>query len=159
MDDPRRSPAWAAVVTALLCVAVSAGGCGPRRPISPDDVIAISRLRSLQTSLEVYRKMKGVFPGRWSQVYDVGTEFAPSPEFRTSSGTLSGHAVEGHRYTYAPRGIHGFILTATPVVAGKTGYRSYYLDDTMVFRHCLASSQGQGASAGDPTVDEPPDQC
>jgi len=124
---------------------------------------AIAAMRKVASALKAYQKAYGSLPETLGRLGPAPSDGA-SPEM---SGLLDADLAKGIaggyrlRYSIVPatgeedisernRGA-GFRLAATPVVYGKDGRRSLFLDDTGVLRG--ADKNGVVATADDPRID------
>ncbi len=129
--------------------------------MAANDDGAVGWMYALRSSLDIYRSVYRVFPDRWEQMYP-GSEkpdFGP-PAFKTRSGELINHKLLGHLYTYSPgRSGAAFSLMAVPQHVGRTGSRSFLLDESGVVRHCLPYTAADLPTAFDQTVEQSPLGC
>ena len=120
---------------------------------------AIGNLRSLVSSLEMFRSVNNVYPptNTWlAQMYgancNAGT--APDPDFGPPSFCVdlgAGAVVQGFTYTYAGAAAPAatYTLLTTPQNIGTTGTRTFFTNQSGLIRHC--QSPPAGAVANGPT--------
>ncbi|MBI3088405.1 MAG: prepilin-type N-terminal cleavage/methylation domain-containing protein [Candidatus Omnitrophica bacterium] len=144
---------------------------------SANESAAISNMRALMSSLEMYRSVNNVYPDDFDDdMYGAGGDcdagVAPDPDYGPPSFCLdliAGDDVQGFDYIYTnlPAACDNtagsecvqFTLTADPVDAGRTGTRSFYVDESGTIRHCTADADDDLATVADETLDDPPADC
>ena len=121
---------------------------------------AIGELRALVSSLVMFQSGKQSYPDEWgtdmSRVEpDMTRAFAP-PDFEHLDIQTSKQAVGGYFYLYVPMpqgcrepNCRGYTISAVPKVLGKTGSRSFLVDQSGEIRHCV----------GRASIEELPTQC
>ena len=145
-----------------------------RSRTSANEAASVGNLHALVTSLETYRSTTNAYPDAWqADMYGanctVGT--APDPDFGLPSFCVdisTEQTVQGYDYVYTAspancdNGAGGicsqYNILATPGTLGRTGTRSFYVDESGTVRHCT----GTGAAAtmaDDTTIDRPPQDC
>jgi hypothetical protein len=122
---------------------------------------AIGNLRSLVTALEMRRAFENAYPVStdWATLYPPATTPAIGPPLFQTAGALSGHEVQGYRYTYTSTGGTQYAITAVPDRPGTTGTRSFYADESGMIHHCLSVVEHMAATVKDPELTEAPVPC
>jgi hypothetical protein len=116
----------------------------------------------LHQSLGKYYTHMQKYPTRWAQlVPSDGRPFVPElfaqridqlVDFRPSESS-------GYMFTYRVKSPDSYELTARPYELGKTGEKSFYVDESGVIRHCAPVFPQQVPNKRDPPVDMPVVQC
>ena len=134
---------------------------------------AIGNLRSLMSSLEMYRSVNQGYAPDWDvALYGTNcTTAAPDPDFGPPAFCINldgGAAVQGYTYTYVelPTSCNNavgsmcnqFTMSATPVTVGNTGTRAFFLNESGTIRHCT-SGTATTADADDNTIDAGAADC
>jgi hypothetical protein len=119
---------------------------------------AIQAMQKICAAIDTYRKAFEKLPDSLAQLGPAPKE-GISPEAAgllkedLISGTLEGYTL---RYRVLPAGAGGaetqFELVATPTEYGKTGKRSFFMNDRLKLRG--ADKSGAPATAADPLIDE-----
>jgi prepilin-type N-terminal cleavage/methylation domain-containing protein len=142
---------------------------------SANESAAVGNLRALVSSLEMYRSTISAYPDDWdADMYgaDCAVATLPAPDFGPPSFCIdlqAGGTVQGYDYAYTelpaacdntPGNVCSqYQVLATPDDLGRTGTRSFFVDESGTIRHCV----GTGTAAGmvdDNTIDQPPtDPC
>ena len=141
---------------------------------SANESAAVGNMRALVSSAEMFRSVNQAYPAVWNtDMYGADCDVAtlPAPDFGPPSFCLdlsSAQTVQGFDYIYATapancdNGGGGvcsqYNILATPNDLGRTGTRSFYVDESGTVRHCV----GTGAAAtmvDDTTIDQVPQTC
>ncbi len=125
-----------AVIAILMAMAIPAFYSSRKHA---NEVSAIASLRAFSTSENVYRLRYGAY----ATLPDMIAANCVDDSY--SDGVKSG-------YIFTTEGVPdkvGWAIDARPVVAGVTGDRSFYVDDSGVIRY----KEGAGAGPGDEPVD------
>ena len=142
---------------------------------SANESAAISNLRALVSSLEMYRSVNNVYPDDFDDdMYgaDCTAGTAPDPDFGPPAFCLdliAGDVVQGFTYFYtalpadcdntAGSECTQYTLTADPEDVGRTGTRAFYVDEAGTPRHCTSTAEDDLADNDDATLDDPPVDC
>ena len=115
---------------------------------------AIGNMRALVSSLEMYRSVYSVYP-RSAANFLADMYTTPDPDFGPPSFAVSmqNNTIQGYRYTFNRNSDQTYNITAQPLDLGRTGTRSFYVDEAGTIRHCSGNA---GASAGNNTIDTTP---
>ena len=137
------------VVAIILIIAAIAIPNLLRSKMAANEASAVGSLRTINTSCVEYSTTYGIgFPGSLASLGGTGTATSASAgliDSVLSSGTKSGYTFAYTAGTADSAGnIDTYTITATPVVAGTTGQRQFFTDQSGVIR---ADSSGSGASA------------
>jgi len=129
-----------------------------------NEAAAVGNLRSLVSSLEMYRSVNNAYPLTANWVLDMYT--TPTPDFGPPSfnhvmdgtacpaGAASG-CTQGYRYTYTSGAGTTYTISTIPDAINNTGTRSFFTDESAVIRHCT----GLTATAASPSIDAPVVAC
>lgn len=123
-------------------------------PVRANETNAIRQLYAVADAQEAYRASegKGSF-GTLEQLAGTGGEGQTRDENSHRPRYLSREYLEKMQYRFSITAAGDkYTVVATPKEYGKSGRRSFYLDETGVVRG--ADHAGQPANAGDPPVDE-----
>ena len=118
---------------------------------------SVGNLRALMSSLEMYRSVYSFYPAAWNTMWSgITPPFAP-PSFAVNLDAAQ--TVQGYAYTYAP-GVGGntYSINANPTVAGSTGTRTFWVNETGQVYHCNGDSTTQTPGTA-LTVDQAPATC
>lgn len=127
---------------------------------------AISNIRALVQSLEMFRSVNNVYPTTWNtEMYgaDCAVATAPTPDFGPPSFCVAldaGATVQSFTYTYADGAapVNTYTILAVPQTLGTTGTRSFLGSETGLIRHCTGT--GTAAQLADEsTIDAAPTAC
>jgi len=142
------------VVTIILIIAAIAIPNLMRSKMQANEAAAVETLKTLGTSAVMYSTTYGGFP---HALADMGpTSGGPNA---TSAGAdlidsvLAGGVKSGYKFNYVvtaadPAGnVQSFSITATPLVPGTSGQRSFYTDQSGTIR---ASTAGSADSTSTP---------
>jgi type IV pilus assembly protein PilA len=136
------------VVAIILIIAAIAIPNLLRAKMAANEASAVGSLRTVNTSCVEYSTTYGIgYPGSLGALGGTGTATSASAGLIDSvlaGGTKSGYSFAYHPGTADSAGsIDTYTLTATPVVAGTTGQRMFFTDQSGVIR---ADASGSGAS-------------
>jgi len=130
------------VVTIILIIAAIAIPNLMRSKIQANETAAVGALKALTESALLYSNTYGGFPHALS---DLGPSSGGTAPSSTSAdlidSVLASGVKSGYRFAYAPVAIDpsgnvlSYTVTANPVVAGSTGQRSFYTDQTGTIRN------------------------
>ncbi len=136
------------VVAIILIIAAIAIPNLLRAKMAANESSAVGSLRTINTSCVEYSTTYGVgFPGSLPALGGTGT--ATSASAGLIDSVLAGGVKSGYTFVYAAGAadtagaIDTYTITATPVVAGTTGQRMFFTDQSGVIR---ADASGSGAS-------------
>ncbi len=100
--------------------------------ISGNEASAVSSLRTLATVNEQYRTRFG--------------EYAPSLADLVTQGyiddVLGSGAKSGYDFTYSQLSTQTYTVTADPTIAGRTGERGFFVDESGVIRFATSGTAG-----------------
>jgi type II secretion system protein G len=132
-----------------------------RARVTARESVAISNLKALTGSLQMYLSVNQRFPaaGTWqdSMYKNADPDYGP-PSFNLPIlGPLAGvkQQVQGYYYAYRQAAAAGpltFKLDAWPVTYGRTGIRAFFVDESTVIRHCSETVQNQLAKVTSPPI-------
>ena len=130
-----------AIVMTLATLAIS-GVLRARQ--NANEMAAVASCRTIATAAQSFyaNSYPHTYPGTLSGLVLPNSD-PPYIDSVLASGTK-----QGYTFTYVFGDAESFTLNADPVVAGKTGTRRFFCDETSVIR---ANSTGQ-AGADDPVV-------
>jgi len=132
--------------------------------IKMNEVNAIGNLQNMaHSNLKMYQGVNGSYPDSWqADMYLNATPDYGMPEFDLDIQTKP-QTVNSYTYQYRPEPsgcteprCDSYTITAVPQVAGKTGTRSFFTDQSGMIHHCTG---GTGADATDRTIDQRPEPC
>ena len=142
------------VVTIILIIAAIAIPNLMRSKIQANETAAVGALKALTESALLYSNSYGGFPHALS---DLGPAAGGTPASSASSdlidSVLAGGVKSGYRFTYVagttdPSGnVLTYSVTATPVVPGSSGQRSFFTDQSGTIR---STSNGTADSTSAP---------
>ena len=142
------------VVTIILIIAAIAIPNLMRSKIQANEAAAVETLRTLTTSGVMYSTTYGGYPHAISDMGPItGTANATSAAADLIDSALASGVKSGYKFTYTvgstdPGGyVLSYSLTATPVVPGTTGQRSFYSDQSATIR---ATTTGTADSSSTP---------
>ena len=122
---------------------------------------AIGNLRALVSSLEMHRMVRDGYPDSWqdSMYRTADPDFGP-PSFDLDIQSTP-QTIQGYVYQYTPvqcaaQACIGYGLTAVPQEAGRTGTRSFFVDESGRLHHCTGDA---GADVTDPQIDHAAIAC
>ena len=124
-------------VFVLMAVAGLSGEVNPP-PMLSNERHAIGTLYSIATAEAVYKRQKGT--GSYATLEQLIAEQSISKEALENSGYRFDVTVSGDK----------FELSAVPVEYGKSGTRSFFIDQTMTLRG--ADRNGAPATSSDPRI-------
>jgi len=143
------------VVTIILIIAAIAIPNLMRNKIQANETAAVETMRTLNESILLYSNSYGGFPHALS---DMGPASGGATAAATSAGadlidaTLASGVKSGYKFAYTavmtdPAGnVQSYTITATPVVPGSTGQRSFFTDQSGTIRN-TSSGTADAASA------------
>lgn len=142
------------VVTIILIIAAIAIPNLMRNKIQANETAAVETLRTLNGSVLLYSNSYGGFPHALSDLGPApGGTAATSASADLIDSVLASGVKSGYRFAYAavatdPAGnVLSYSITATPVVAGSTGQRSFFTDQSGTIRN---TSSGTADSSSAP---------
>jgi type IV pilus assembly protein PilA len=142
------------VVTIILIIAAIAIPNLMRSKIQANETAAVGALKTLTESALLYSNAYGGFPHALSDLGPgSGGTAASSASSDLIDSVLAGGIKSGYRFAYValatdPAGdVLSYTITATPVVAGSTGQRSFFTDQSGTIR---STSNGTADAASSP---------
>jgi type IV pilus assembly protein PilA len=142
------------VVTIILIIAAIAIPNLMRSKIQANETAAVGALKTLTESALLYSNSYGGFPHALS---DLGPGSGGTATSSASSdlidSVLAGGIKSGYRFAYVPVAtdpagdVLSYTITATPVVAGSSGQRSFFTDQSGTIR---STSNGTADAASSP---------
>jgi type IV pilus assembly protein PilA len=129
------------VVTIILIIAAIAIPNLMRNKIQANETAAVEAMRTLNESVLLYSNSYGGFPHLLADMGPGSSGTQP-----TSAGAdmidsvLAGGVKSGYHFAYAPvasdasGNVLSYTITATPVVPGSTGQRSFFTDQSGTIR-------------------------
>ncbi len=139
------------VVAIILIIAAIAIPNLLRSKMAANEASAVGSLRTINTSCVEYSTTYGIgFPASLATLGTSGTATSASADLIDS--VLSAGSKSGYNFTYTPGNsnagsYYSYTLTATPIVAGTTGQRGFYTDQSGVIR---ADSSGSATATSTP---------
>lgn len=134
------------VVAIILIIAAIAIPNLLRAKIAANEASAVGSLRTLNTACIAYSTSYGQFPAALSNlgpVASAGTASSTSADLIDS--VLAAGTKSGYTFVYtAGSSNQSYTITAKPIVAGQTGQRMFFTDQSGVIR---ADGSGSGANA------------
>jgi type IV pilus assembly protein PilA len=141
------------VVTIILIIAAIAIPNLMRSKIQANETAAVGALKTLTESALLYSNSYNGFPHALSDLGPgSGGTAASSASSDLIDSVLAGGVKSGYRFTYAPVALDpagnvlSYTITATPVVAGSSGQRSFFTDQSGTIRS-TANGTADAASA------------
>ena len=136
------------VVAIILIIAAIAIPNLLRAKMAANEASAVGSLRTINTSCVEYSTTYGIgYPGTLPALGGTGTATSASAGLIDSvlaAGVKSGYTFAYHGGSADSAGsIDTYTITATPVVAGTTGQRMFFTDQSGVIR---ADASGSGAT-------------
>jgi type IV pilus assembly protein PilA len=129
------------VVTIILIIAAIAIPNLVRNKIQANETAAVGAMRTLNESVLLYLNTYGGFPHALSDMGPgSGGPGATSASADLIDSVLASGVKSGYRFTYAavatdPAGnVLSYTITATPVVPGSSGQRSFFTDQSGTIR-------------------------
>jgi type IV pilus assembly protein PilA len=142
------------VVTIILIIAAIAIPSLMRSKIQANETSAVETLRTLNGSILLYSNSYGGFPHALS---DMGPASGGTPASSAAAdlidSVLAGGVKSGYKFAYVAGAtdpssdVLTYTITATPVVAGSTGQRSFFTDQSGTIRN---TSNGTADSTSAP---------
>ena len=98
-----------------------------------NEAAAITALRTISTCCESFRSVQTplTYPANLAA---LSAAVPPYIDTSVSAATAAGTAKQGYFYTYALVNANQYTCTATPAVAGTTGTRVFFVDESGVIR-------------------------
>jgi type IV pilus assembly protein PilA len=129
------------VVTIILIIAAIAIPNLMRNKIQANETAAVEAMRTLNESVLLYSNSYGGFPHALSDMGpgSSGTQ-ATSASSDLIDSVLASGVKSGYRFSYVPvatdtsGNVLSYAITATPVVPGSTGQRSFFTDQSGTIR-------------------------
>jgi type IV pilus assembly protein PilA len=128
------------VVTIILIIAAIAIPNLMRSKIQANETAAVSTLKTLTESALLYSNTYGGFPHALSDMGPGSGGNAMSTSADLIDSILASGAKSGYRFSYAavstdPSGsVLSYTITATPLVPGSSGQRSFFTDQSGTIR-------------------------
>ena len=144
---------------------------------SANESAAVGNMRALVSSLEMHRSVNSAYPAVWlANMYgaDCNPGTPPDPDYGPQPFCLdiqAGATVQGYDYRYRqlPAGCTNlpgalctqYTILATPNDTGRTGTRSFFVNEAGTIRHCQEPASGAVAATvagmgNDNSIDQPP---
>jgi len=125
------------VVAIILIIAAISVPNLLRSRMAANEASAVGSLRTINTACIAYSTTFGGFPSTLSNLGSAGAVTSTSADL--IDNVLAGGTKTGYTFTYTPGPVAGgiipvYTLTASPVVAGQTGQRYFYTDQSAVIR-------------------------
>ena len=141
------------VVTIILIIAAIAIPNLVKNKIQANETAAVETMRTLNESVLLYSNSYAGFPHSLAEMGPAsGGTAATSAGADLIDSTLATGVKSGYKFVYAavaidPSGnVQSYTITATPVVAGSTGQRSFFTDQSGTIRN-TSSGTADAASA------------
>jgi len=128
------------VVTIILIIAAIAIPNLIRNKIQANETAAVGTMRTLNESVLLYSNSYGGFPHAISELGPGTGGAASSAAADLVDSVLASGVKSGYRFAYAavatdPAGnVLSYTITATPVVPGSSGQRSFFTDQSGTIR-------------------------
>jgi type IV pilus assembly protein PilA len=141
------------VVTIILIIAAIAIPNLMRSKMQANEAAAVEALKTLDTSAIMYSTTYGGFPHSISDLGPSGGPNASSSGADLIDSVMATGVKSGYKFTYTvvasdPAGnVLSYSITASPVVPGTSGQRSFYTDQSGTIR---ASTGGSADSSSTP---------
>jgi len=142
------------VVTIIMIIAAIAIPSLVRSRAQANETSAVGSLKALNEAVLLYSNTYGGFPHQLSDLGPISGGGAPtSSAADLIDSVLASGVKSGFKFTYTaaatdPAGnVLGYSVTATPVVLGTSGQRSFYTDQSGTIR---ASPSGAADSSSSP---------
>jgi prepilin-type N-terminal cleavage/methylation domain-containing protein len=142
------------VVTIILIIAAIAIPNLMRNKIQANETAAVEAMRTLNESVLLYSNSYGGFPHVLSDMGPGSSGAQPtSAASDLIDSVLASGVKSGYRFSYAPvatdpsGNVLSYSITATPVVPGSTGQRSFFTDQSGTIR---STSNGTADSTSAP---------
>jgi type IV pilus assembly protein PilA len=134
------------VVAIILIIAAIAIPNLLRAKVAANEASTVGSLRTLNTACIAYSASYGQFPSALSNLGPVGSGgTASSTSADLIDSVLAAGTKSGYAFVYtAGSSNQSYTITAKPIVAGQTGQRMFFTDQTGVIR---VDASGGGASA------------
>jgi type IV pilus assembly protein PilA len=141
------------VVTIILIIAAIAIPNLMRNKIQANETAAVETLRTLSGSVLLYWNTYGGFPHALSDMGPGATgTAATSASADLIDSVLASGVKSGYKFTYVPGAtdpsgnVLSYSVTATPVVAGSTGQRSFFTDQSGTIRNTASGTADSTSS-------------
>jgi type IV pilus assembly protein PilA len=141
------------VVTIILIIAAIAIPNLMRNKIQANETAAVGAMRTLNESVLLYSNAYGGFPHALSDLGPGSGGAASSASADMIDSVLASGVKSGYRFAYVavatdPSGnVLSYTITATPVVPGSSGQRSFFTDQSGTIR---SSANGTADSTSTP---------
>lgn len=142
------------VVTIILIIAAIAIPNLVKNKIQANETAAVETMRTLNESVLLYSNSYNGFPHSLSEMGPAsGGTAASSASADLIDSALASGVKSGYKFVYAPvvtdpsGNVQSYTITATPVVAGSTGQRSFFTDQSGTIRN---TSNGTADAASAP---------
>jgi type IV pilus assembly protein PilA len=142
------------VVTIILIIAAIAIPNLMRNKIQANETAAVEAMRTLNESVLLYSNSYGGFPHLLADMGPGSNGTQPtSAASDLIDSVLASGVKSGYRFSYAPVAVDpsgnvlSYSITATPVVPGSTGQRSFFTDQSGTIR---STSNGTADSTSAP---------
>lgn len=141
------------VVTIILIIAAIAIPNLMRNKIQANETAAVGAMRTLNESILLYSNSYGGFPHALADMGPGSGGAASSAGADLIDSVLSSGVKSGYKFAYAavatdPSGnVLSYTITATPVVPGSSGQRSFFTDQSGTIR---STSNGTADSTSTP---------
>jgi len=125
------------VVAIILIIAAISIPNLLRSRMAANEASAVGSMRTINTACIAYSTTFGGFPSTLSNLGTSGTASSTSADL--IDNVLASGTKTGYTFTYTPGAAAGgiipvYTLTASPVVAGQTGQRYFFTDQSAVIR-------------------------
>src|SRR5579863_1357260 len=133
------------VVAIILIIAAIAIPNLLRSKITANEASAVGSLRTLNTACIAYSTTYGQFPAALSNLGPVGSGgTASSTSSDLIDSVLAAGTKSGYTFVYTGGSSNqSYTITAKPIIAGQTGQRMFFTDQSGVIR---ADNSGSGAN-------------
>jgi len=108
-----------------------------RARLNANESAAVSALHTISTAAQSYRSVNPTYPGALATLSNAVPPYIDSV---LGGGTKQGYSFSLEGYTYT------FSATARPVTYGRTGIRSFYVDESGIIRYTTADAAATSAS-------------
>jgi type IV pilus assembly protein PilA len=141
------------VVTIILIIAAIAIPNLMRSKIQANETAAVGALKALTESALLYSNSYGGFPHALSDLGPAAGGGAASSTSADLIDTVMASGVKsGYKFAYAagttdPSGnVQSYTITATPLVPGSTGQRSFFTDQSGTIRNTSSGTADAGSA-------------
>jgi prepilin-type N-terminal cleavage/methylation domain-containing protein len=134
------------VVAIILIIAAIAIPSFLRSKIAANEASAVGSMRTMNTSCVAYSTAYGQYPAALTNLGPIAPGGTPtSTSADLIDATLAAGIKSGYTFVYtAGTNNQSYTITATPIVAGQSGQRMLFTDQSNVIR---ADTSGAGATA------------